>query len=178
VAVSTHNPASPQSSPRPTSLESVGGKCEQWTVTPTLVAAAYATGETLGTDNPCKLVNAVRFKGGSGIIQSITLADKAKQSVGIDLVFFKADPSATTFTDNSALTVADADLLNIVGVVSLTAADYYAFADNSVAFKGGLGIAFNAGSADSALWVAFVSRGAYTAAAVADLQATIAIMQD
>ena len=144
------------------------------TVTPTVsTTPAYASGDAVG--GKLTLPNAVRLAGGVGIIRSIVLTDKGKQNAAIDVVVFRADPTATTFTDNAALSVADADLLSIAGVVSVAAADYAAFVDNSVATKSGLGLAVN--SITTTLYACLVTRGTPTYTASSDLQLTVVIEQ-
>lgn len=142
----------------------------------TVQAAAYATGELIGGKNT--LVGAGRFKNGTGVIQSLTLVDQANQKVPIDLVVFNADPSNTTFTENGALDVADADMAKITGVISILASDYVSFADNAVASRQGIGQVFQSTEADGDLYFALVSRGAPTYAATTDLIIKFGILQD
>ena len=75
----------------------------------TVQAAAYATGELVGG----KLTLAGPFIKYGGLIESVIITDLAKQSIGKDVVIFDANPSNTTFTENSALAIADADLVNV-----------------------------------------------------------------
>lgn len=145
-------------------------------VTPTIqTAGAYTTGYCLGSK--LTIASATRIAAGSGTIQSISLADKAKQSIAADVILFDSDPSGSTFTDNAAATVVDADLLKILGFVSLVAGDYVAFADNSVAMKANLNIGFKLASGSS-LYAVLVTRGAPTYVSVSDLVLKVAIQQD
>lgn len=144
--------------------------------TPTIsISPAYASGDLIG--GKISLLRATRGTMGSGIIHSVVLADKGKQSAAVDVVFFASNPSGTTFTDNGALTVADADLLNVVGVVSVTASDYASFADNSVATKLQVGLAFKLDEGET-LYACLVSRGAPTYTSTSDLQLRVSILQD
>lgn len=106
-------------------------------------------------------------------IRNIVLSDLAKQSAAIDLIFFKSDPSNTTFAKNAAFDVADADLPNVAGIVRIAAGDYVGLADNSVACVG-------ESDADShlplqltldgpTLYIAAVSAGTPTYTAATDL---------
>lgn len=154
----------------------VGGVTTAITATPTVsTSPAYTAADALG--GKITLASAVRVSGGGGIIQALTLADKGKQSAAIDVVFFNADPSGTTFTDNGALTIADADLLAIIGVVSIAATDYSAFADNSIATKYGLGLAFKAVGSTS-IYACLVNRGTPTYTSTTDIQLAVKILQD
>ena len=141
----------------------------------TVEAAAYATGELVGgklTLTVPELV-APKFNRG-GLVQSVVITDLAKQSVNKDVVFFDVDPSATTFTENAALDINDADLLNIIGVAQvLTWAD---FSDNSVGQALNLAIPFIIGASGTALFAAIVERGAPTYAGTSDLSIRVGIL--
>ncbi len=101
--------------------------------------AAYATGDVLGTTSPIA-VEVVRAKNGTAILHSLILQDLSKQSAATDMVIFDANPTATTFTDNSALDIADADLSKVIGVVSVASGDYASFNDNSVSTTKGISL--------------------------------------
>lgn len=89
---------------------------------------------------------------------SITVQDLTKQNAALDFVIFDSDPAATTFTNNAALDVADADLPKILGYVSLT--DYSSFNDNSVGSVTNIGMSVK--PTGSALYAAIVARGTPT----------------
>lgn len=141
-----------------------------------VVSGTYATGEVLGTTSPIKC-EVVRGKGvGSGILQSVIIKDLSAQNGILDVVIFDSNPTATTFTDNAALDVADADIDKIIGVVSIVAADYASFADNSVATKTGIGLPLLALTND-AVYIALVSRDAKTYVNN-ELSISLGILQD
>jgi hypothetical protein len=156
---------------------SIIGKSKNITVTPTIDTNIYASGDLVGTK--LTLSNALRAQTGRGRIVSVTLVDQAKQSAALDVVFFNANPSGTTFTDNAALDVADADALKYAGHVSIVAGNYAAFADNSAAtvVVSGAGIQVTA-TDSSTLYACLVSRATPTYAAATDLQLTVGIVQD
>jgi hypothetical protein len=122
-------------------------------------ANQYAPGDLLG--NKLTLINALRIAGGSGLLQSITVQDLSNQKGALDVVIFDSDPSGTTFTNNAAFDVADADIVKIIGVVSIIPSDYIGFADSSVATKSGLAIPV-AVAAGRNLYACVVSRGTPT----------------
>ena len=119
---------------------------------------AYAAGDLVGTK--LTLANAYPVESKEPYLHSITVQDLDSQAAELDFVFFDADPSGTTFTNNSALDIADADLPKIIGFATLTASDYCAFADNSVGTVGNLGIACK--PAVNTLYCAIVARGTPT----------------
>lgn len=137
--------------------------------------AAYVSGDVLGDQSPIKISGAARKAGASGIIQSVTVQDLSKQSIAVDVIFFDSPPNSTTFADNSAVDIADADLPKIIGTVSLVAGDYVAFNDNSVATKTGINIPFTTTTGD--LYCALVTRGGPTYVAD-ELSLVIGILQD
>lgn len=154
---------------------SAGGYTTVLTSALTCTAGAYVAGYDIG--GKLTLTSAVRVSGGSGIINSLILSDKGKQNSAVDIIFFDADPASTTFTDNAALTVADADLTKIIGVVNITANDYASFADNSVATVKNLGLAFKVTTSTN-IYATVVSRGTPTYASTSDLSLKVKMYQD
>jgi len=135
-------------------------------LTPTVDTSAFASGDLIGA---AALVfnNATSGDSSSagtrgGVIQSVVITDLAKQSANLDLVIFDANPSNTTFTENSAFDPHDTDILNIIGVVAIT--DWKAFSDNSAGVANNLAIPFILDTGN-VLYGALVSRGAPTYAA-------------
>lgn len=153
----------------------MGGHTTVIAVSPTVDTSIYASGDLIG--GKLSIANAARVAAGSGTIQGVVLADQAKQDAAIDVVFFSADPTGTTFTDQAALDVADADNLNIIGVIKILASDYSDFNDNSNATKSSQGLPFKLASGTS-IYAALVCRGTPTYAAATDLQLKVKIYQD
>lgn len=127
----------------------------------------YASGDLIG--GKLTFTNALLRSGGTGTLKTLVLVDQAKQAAAVDLILFNADPDGTTFTDNVALDIADADMAKIVGAVSIPAANYFAFSDNNVAVVKDIGLVVKAASGSSTLYGALVSRGTPTYAAATDL---------
>jgi len=87
-------------------------------------------------------------------------------------VFFDSNPSATTVTDNVALTIADADLTKIIGVIALTT--HKTFVNNSVSVAQDQSIPFNLGNA-STLYAILVARSTPTFVATTDVTLRVGI---
>ncbi len=135
----------------------VGGKLAVISVTPVVSSGtAYAAGDAVG--GLLSFANAVRVAAGSGVIRSLVLADKGKQSADLDLLLFDANPGGTTVTDNAGLTVADADLITCLGVIPIPAEAYVDLADNSVASVRDIGLGFKLPSGTT-LYGILVARG-------------------
>jgi len=142
-----------------------------------VTATTYASANTLGSGNPISS-ELVRSSTGSCILQSVTIQDLSNQSGAIDLLFFDANPSATTFTNNVALDIADADITKLIGTVSIVSSDYKAFSDNAVATKTNIGLTLKAaGSTATSIYVAAVSRDTKTYAAN-ELSIALGVLQD
>lgn len=154
----------------------VMGFTEEIEVTPTIVPAAYSANDLIGGKNTVSAI--FRENGGTGTIHTVVVTDQAGQNVELDLVFFDEDPTGTTFTDNSPLTVADADLKNIVGVINIPSANYISFVNNSVAVVDNIGQVMKAAADADDLFMAVITRGAPTYAAADDLQIKLLMLQD
>lgn len=134
---------------------------------PTVDTSAYAAGDLIGGKLSFDLSF---FKGGpSLLIQSALLVDEAKQSAAIDIVLWDSNPSGTTFTDQAALDIADADVPKIVGIIPFSF--YSAFADNGIGWAGNLAMPLRVDPtlASPTLYAALVSRGTPTFAAATDV---------
>lgn len=139
---------------------------------PTINAGAYTTGMLVG--GKITLANAVRSSTLSGVIAGITITDLGKQSANIDVIFFNADPSGTTFTDHAVLTVADADLPKIVCAVNLTV--HTTFNDNSVSSLTNINCPVTL--AATSLYAAIIVRASATFGSTDAIRANIGILQD
>lgn len=138
------------------------------TASPICDTAAYASGDLIGG----KLT--LQVDKNNGVIQTLVLTDAANQKTATDVIFFVSDPSATTFTDQAALDIADADLKKIAGRVSVAATDYVSYADNAEATVNP-SFAFQLTSGTT-LYACLVTRGAPTYAAATDLQLRITVL--
>lgn len=135
---------------------------------------AYSSGDALG--GKITLASAVRVSGGSGIVENLKLSDLGKQNGVVYVVFFKADPSGTTFTDNAVLDIADADMSKCIGHVKIEATDYASFNDNSVAAVKAIGLAFKLTSGTS-LYACLLSGDTKTYTSTSDLELEVGILQ-
>jgi len=163
----------------------VGGKTLVVSITGAqigVVAAAYAAGDVLGTQNPIE-IECLTSANGTAIIQSLVIGDLDAQNGAIDMIVFNDNPSATTFTDNSALDIADADLTKVIHCgIPITSSNYKSYADNSAAILTGVGIPVQNVSTTAAkktkLWVAFVSRDTKTYASNNAISSKIGFLLD
>ena len=120
---------------------------------------AYADGDLVG--GKITLTDVVPQRKG-GILQTVVLHDLDAQDASLILIIWDLDPSSTTFTNNSVLDIADADLPNVVAKVRISNLDYDDFSDNSIGEVDNLSIPLRG----NLLYAALVSDGAtptYTA---------------
>ena len=149
-------------------------KVSRIAVAPVVSAAAiYAAKDAIGAR--LDFANASRVAGGTGLVLSAVLADRAQQRAAIDLVLFRS--AITAPTDNAVFDPTDAELLDAVGFVSFLPGDYVDFNDNSFAYRGNLALPFDTG-AGTTLYGALVARGTPTYAATTDVQVALSILQD
>jgi hypothetical protein len=138
------------------------------TVTPTITAGAYSANDNVG--GLLKFKSADLTKELSAVIKGICIGDAAAQEASTDLVFFSSNPSASTFTNNGAQAIADADLPKIIHVENVTA--YDSFSDNSVATVASIDTFI---PHTDAIYVALVTRGTPTYVATSDLDITLVL---
>lgn len=140
---------------------------------PAVGTSAYATGDFIGAAAaPMKFAQpfgAHEQRGLAGLIEAVTIIDNSAQAPAMDLIFFDTLPSGTTFTDNAALDIADADMNKIVGVLEIVAGDWVSFADNSIVQKRNLQLPVVMADQREALYAALVSRGSPTFVAATDV---------
>ena len=133
----------------------------------------YADNDAIGTitliPNVCGAVTG--FFG----LQSVVVQDLSNQKSKLELIFFDSAPTST-FTDDGAFTLTDADIKAIVGTVIINAGDYQSYAANAVATVGNLGLEMQSTSGAD-LWMAVISRGTPTYVAN-ELSFTIAGFKD
>lgn len=142
--------------------------------TPTITAGAYSANDAVG--GMMTLTSAGLGGQSSGIINSITIIDLAKQSLGIDIFIF--DRSFTPTADNAAFDPSDGDMANCIGVISVSASDYYPWADGSVACKTNVNIPYVIPSDGTTIYAQAVTRGTPTYAATTDLTFKFGVTQD
>jgi hypothetical protein len=152
-----------------------------FSATPTITSGtAYASGDLIG--GKLTFTNAVLSSLRHAELVGGVLYDSSKQNADIDLVIFSADPTATTFTNDSAFAVHANDLQKVVAVVKFRGTtDYIGFSANSVAIVDTTAKRFRStgtGSPFDNLYGALVSRGTPTYTSTSALTVGITLWQD
>jgi hypothetical protein len=152
--------------------EGVGGKTNKFTATPTVTAGAYTAGDAVGGQIVFK--EALNDKSFSGIIQDLIIIDDAGQDVDLELWIFNR--TFTAIADNAAGAFSEADLENLVGVISTADGAWYESGTPSAATVRNLGLVVKGLGRD--LFCQLVTRGTPTFAATDDVTVKIGILQD
>lgn len=142
-------------------------------VVPVINTAIYASGDALG--GLLTLNNICEESRGSMMVGGIVLADLAKLNIATDVIFFSANPSLTTITNNSPLDIADGDITKVIGAVNIAAGDYFSFNDNSVAVVKNVNLPIKKTVAWDTrnVYCCLVTRGTPTYVSVSDLTLTV-----
>lgn len=133
------------------------GRLVNFSASLTVDTNAYASGDNVGG----KLT--ITGVPPRGIIRRVTLTDLAVQGADLDLIVFTENPSGTTFTDNGAMDIADADITKIAGKLALTTDT--AFADSGITEDAGTRDLEYQLTSGTTLYCALISRGTPTYAA-------------
>ena len=110
----------------------------------------------------------VGVAGGCGMIQSLLLTDYDDNGRAITVIFL--DEDVTIGTENSAVSISDANAAKILGKVEIGAGDYEDMINSQFAQKLNIGLPFKCAAGDKSIYAAAVYRDptgdTYTAAGV------------
>lgn len=143
----------------------VGSPADVISVTPTIDTNAYTSGDAVGGKQT--ITSAMRESGGKAVLESITVQDKGNQKAALTILFFDADPTAATITNNAAF-VFSTDISKVVGRVNITAADYETIDSKAIACVKAIGLEMKA-SGSANLFAAVVTTGTPTYVSASDL---------
>lgn len=134
---------------------------------------AYASGDSIGG---LLLLN--RFCGtfsAQGKIDAIRVIDKAAKSSPITLVFFAKEPTASTITDNLAVSIDSSDVDNVMAIAKVEAVDYTVIDGVAYATVTSLNLPYKMYSNSPLAYLAIVSGGAVTFSNASDLSIEILV---
>lgn len=121
-------------------------------------SAAYAAGDVLADTQVVS--NALRIINGNGLLNSVVVLDEDNQNQALDLVFLSSNVSIGT--ENSAVSVTDANARNILGIVRINSYDWISLGGVGVATITGLTLGLQAASGSPDLYLAAITRSAPT----------------
>jgi hypothetical protein len=140
---------------------------------PTVVASPdYSTSEVMGGKQ--EIANVVEQAKAAARIVGVTLANAAAiAGVDTDVLFFKQDPSNSTFTEGAAIDVADADLAKLIGVVPLRT--HVNFASGSISQPAAKPEMHFIVPTGTSIWAVIVARGTINLGATNDIKLKVDI---
>ncbi len=130
-----------------------------------LDTSAYADGDVLAATQSLD-GDAFTENGGTAILQSIQVIDLDDQAKALDIVLLRSDTSIGS--ENSAVSVSDANADEILAIIPVTTADYVDLVNSQIAEIANIGKLIKAAAANDGLWIAAISRGTgtYTASGI------------
>jgi hypothetical protein len=131
--------------------------------TPTVQAAAYASGNLFGGK---QVLTVLKDSNRSAVLRSALVTCKVAIATGFDLILFSSDPTNTTFTEKSAFAVAAADNAKVLGFTSLTT--ILATGTPSSTMVQGLYIPLVGDTTTRSIWAALIAKGATTPSGTTD----------
>ena len=150
----------------------VGAEGDTIPQTPTISASTiYAAGDAVG--GLLTFVNAARVSAGGGVIKSMIIVDDDQEAGALELWLFNQTFTATA--DNAAFDPSEADLENLVGVITTNDGTWFDTANQSVA---DVEASRRYDLTGTSLFGQLVTRGTQTYTAVDDLTVKIGLLQD
>lgn len=134
--------------------------------TPTVsTSPAYTSGDAVGGVQT--LASFWRTSGGNSRLNSLTIVDKGNQKPNLTLLFFNANPSAATITDNSAFAFST-DISKCVGKYNVSSSDFETVDSKAVACLKNIGLDLE-GNSTTSCYVAVLTTSTPTFASTSDL---------
>ncbi len=141
----------------------------------TVTAGAYHALDDIG--GVLTLTGAARATGGGTTLTRVSVLDAANQKAQLELLFFNANPAASTFTDNAAPVIHANDVGKYIGRLTIYAADYLSVGTKAVTCLSNLGLGFVT-AASANLFYVILTPSTPTYAATGDLQISLAFFPD
>ena len=140
-------------------------------VTPTITAGAYSANDAVG--GKLTFTGALGKQNWGAVNIACVITDKGKQDAALALVLFGAD--FTPIADNAAFDPSDADLIKIIGYISIST--YLSWVDNSMAI-GVATIPMVSGSASGTIYGQLYTTDTPTYTSASDLQVRLVLQGD
>jgi len=138
---------------------------------PTVTAGAYVANDAVG--GLLTFANAARVSGGGGVIKDVVIIDDAGQDVALELWLF--DQTFTAMADNAAWAPAEADLENLVAIITTDDGAWFAAGTPSAAL---IEVSQRYDCTGTSLFGQLVTRGTPTFVATDDVTVKIGLLQD
>jgi hypothetical protein len=140
--------------------------------TPTITAGAYVANDNVG--GLLTFANATDVSGSGGVIKDMVIIDDASQSAALELWLF--NQTFTQGADNAVWTPVEADLENLVTVITTADGTYYTGGATGTVCV--VEVARRYDAAATSLFGRLVTRGTPTYVATDDVTVKIGLLQD
>ena len=138
--------------------------------------AIHAAGDVVA--QPIELVGVSQWDG-CGVITSVVVTDYDDQGGTLDVIFLRSP--VTVGANNAALNISDTEVGEVLGHVSVAAADYLNMAGNQVATVTNCGLVVvpetNDGDSDRSIWMAVSNPSGTPTYASGRLQVKVGILR-
>tara|TARA_R110002110_G_scaffold212991_2_gene425982 strand:+ start:1704 stop:2252 length:549 start_codon:yes stop_codon:yes gene_type:complete len=152
-------------------------KTKVFDITPTTTTAECVVGDVVFQAD--ELANFMSEKGGTAIIQSITILDVDDEGTSLDIVFMDTDGILdATVAGGTAIDAADGVIANsVLGFTNVS--NYFDGIAWKVGQKDNIGLVIKSVSTSRSIWISAVNRGSTTTwTDAADLKLKIGYIQD
>jgi len=154
-----------------THIGQIGGEGIGISQTPTVTAGAYSANDAVG--GLLTFAGAARVSGDTCFLKNVLIFDDAGQDAVMELWLF--DRTFTAMADNAAWAPSQADLRNLVAIISTIDGSWFAAGTPSVAR---VEVSQQLPVAATSLYGQLVTRGTPTFAATDDVTVKISLMQE
>ena len=154
-------------------LGEVGSASDWITLTTSLDTGAYAANDVLADTQ--ELASAVRVNGGNAIVDSIVVLDEDDNAGDLTVVFFRTNVSLGT--ENSAVSITDANARQILCSIPILSSDYDDLVGSQVATLSNVGCLIEAASGTTSVYVGLISNDTKTYTA-SGIQLAFGLTQD
>jgi hypothetical protein len=154
----------------------VGGNTRIISVSPTLSSSPdYVDGDVIG--GKLSISEAARVSGGSGIVHFLSISSKVDITVGLRILFFKSDPSNTTFTDNAAFGLDSLDYDKLLGHIDVESSEWIDLGTPNLVTKANINVPYQLASGTT-LYAVAVARGTINIGSSSDLTFNFGCLRD
>lgn len=142
----------------------------------TTTAGAFTAGDAVGS--LLTITGLLTALNKTARLQQFQVFDTAGQAAALSIVFFRSNPSASTFTDNVAVTWNVADIPRVIGKASIAATDYVTSNTQSVGTASDRNCEVTSEEVGGAIYAVLITSGTPTYGAAASLQIKLAFQRD